>query len=63
MLNMYEFRKITTQPRGAKNAKQTFEHDGFRRGREDLLHLIKRRPQKPKAPKDGEESCGNQPVS
>lgn len=58
MLNMYEFRKISTQPRGARNAKQVFEHEGFLRGREDLLHLIRRLPTKPKAPPaSGEETA------
>ena len=47
----YQFQRFATEKRGTKNAIQTFEHHGFRRGRQDLLHLIKKKPKKPKAPK------------
>mgnify|MGYP003319915311 CR=1 FL=1 len=52
MLNMYDFRKVSSTPRsGAAPARaglapMVFEHDSFRRGGQGELYLVQRRKRK-----------------
>ena len=52
MLNMYDFRKVSSTPRSgdaparAGLAPMIFEHDSFRRGGQGELYLVQRRRRK-----------------
>ena len=61
MLNMYDFRKVSSTPRsGAAPARaglapMVFEHDSFRRGGQGELYLVQRR--KRKKPEDAQRDA------
>jgi hypothetical protein len=61
MLNMYDFRKVSSTPRsGAAPARaglapMVFEHDSFRRGGQGELYLVQRR--KRKKPEDAQREA------
>ena len=43
MLNMYEFRKVSTSPRNARSTRHEFAHEFFTRDRKDLLNRVQRK--------------------
>ena len=64
MLNIYDFRKVSSTPRsGAAPARaglapMVFEHDSFRRGGQGELYLVQHRRRK--KPEDGQRDADSE---
>ena len=62
MLNMYEFRKISTSPRNARSTRHEFAHEFFTRDRKDLLNRVQRKRRASPRVEDSPDSDVGQPA-
>ena len=62
MLNIYEFRKVSTSPRNARSTRHEFAHEFFTRDRKDLLNRVQRKRRASPRVEDSPDSDVGQPA-